>query len=82
MQTLLPFYAFDHAELEKRNGEAEKTVETFTMIVKRGKVEIQVSPARGMQYRSIANSEVCSGTTTTRGTTGGRRGHGPTLRST
>ena len=43
MQTLLPFYAFDHAELEKRNLEAEKTVETFTMIVKKGKVEIQVS---------------------------------------
>lgn len=42
MQTLLPFYAFDHAELEKRNLEAEKTVETFTMIVKKGKVEIQV----------------------------------------
>jgi hypothetical protein len=49
MQTLLPFYAFDHAELEKRNGEAEKTVETFTMIVKKGKVEIQASPARGIQ---------------------------------
>lgn len=44
MQTLLPFYAFDHAELEKRNAEAEKTVETFTMIVKKGKVEIQVGP--------------------------------------
>ena len=42
MQTLLPFYAFTPAELEKRNGEAEKTVETFTMIVKKGKVEVQV----------------------------------------
>jgi hypothetical protein len=42
MQSLLPFYAFDHAELEKRNLEAEKTVETFTMIVKKGKVEVQV----------------------------------------
>lgn len=41
MQSLLPFYAFDHAELEKRNLEAEKTVETFTMIVKKGKVEVQ-----------------------------------------
>ncbi|KAI5453780.1 cryptococcal xylosyltransferase 1 [Naganishia albida] len=41
MQTLLPFYAFTPAELEKRNGEAEKTVETFTMIVKKGKVEVQ-----------------------------------------
>lgn len=42
MQTLLPFYAFTPAELGKRNGEAEKTVETFTMIVKKGKVEVQV----------------------------------------
>ncbi|KAJ9094050.1 hypothetical protein QFC21_006151 [Naganishia friedmannii] len=41
IQSLLPFYAFDHTELEKRNLEAEKTVETFTMIVKKGKVEVQ-----------------------------------------
>lgn len=42
MQSLLPFWAFPPAELAKRNAEAEKVPETFTLIVQKGKVMLQV----------------------------------------
>lgn len=41
LNALLPFYAFSPAELAKRNAEAEKVVETFTLIVQNGKVVLQ-----------------------------------------
>jgi len=41
LNSLLPFYAFTPAELAKRNAEAEKVVETFTLILNKGKVELQ-----------------------------------------
>jgi hypothetical protein len=43
MQSLLPFWAFPPADLAKRNLEAEKVVETFTLILTNGRVELQVS---------------------------------------
>jgi hypothetical protein len=43
MQSLLPFWAFPPADLAKRNLEAENVVETFTLILTKGRVELQVS---------------------------------------
>lgn len=38
---LLPFWAFSPQELIKRNAEAEKVVETFTLVINDGTVELQ-----------------------------------------
>lgn len=41
MESLLPFYGLPIAELKKRNEEAEKVVETYTLIVNDSRVVLQ-----------------------------------------
>ncbi|KLT40707.1 Cap3p [Cutaneotrichosporon oleaginosum] len=41
MESLMPYYGLSIKELQARNAEMEKVVETFTLIVTNGKVEVQ-----------------------------------------
>lgn len=41
MESLLPFYGLSIEELQRRNQEAETTVETYTLIVNDSRVETQ-----------------------------------------
>ncbi|BEI82977.1 hypothetical protein CcaverHIS002_0308450 [Cutaneotrichosporon cavernicola] len=41
MESLMPYYGLEIKELQTRNADLEKVVETFTLIVTNGKVEVQ-----------------------------------------
>lgn len=62
MDTLLPFYGLPIASLKARLEETEKLPETFTVIVNRGKVELQwnddYSRHKWLASRGRADSQI------------------------